>query len=154
MSTAPNFYQRLQAAQTALPALSKDAENSYLKSRYVSLPALLAAVRPALAEQSILLISSFEARDQGCFVVTSLVDLLSDGRVSSVFPVSNLEPQKVAAAGTYGLRVNLMQLLAIAAPDNDGNDPQPSWVAAPAPAPQDQLLASQGAPPARAGNWF
>ena len=105
--------------------LVKDAQNSYLNTSYLPLDTLLAAVRPALVGQSVLISSSLAVVGGGFVVVTSLTHA-GGGWRSSMFPVGEpMNPQKVAAAATYGLRVNLCQLLAVVGSDDDGQSAQP-----------------------------
>lgn len=127
----------IAAAMPAFGPLVKDAENSYLKTSYMPLDTLLDAVRPALLAQQVMITSSVQLIGPG-FVVTTLLAHSGGGWRSSSFPVGDpLNPQKVAAAATYGLRINLQQLLALVASDDDGQGssqaPQAqAWAPAPA----------------------
>jgi hypothetical protein len=121
----------IAAASANFAPLVKDAENTYLKTSYLSLENLLESVRGALLAQQVMVTSSIQLVGPGFVVVTTLAHS-SGGWRSSSFPVGDpVNPQKVAAAATYGLRINLQQLLALVASDDDGNT-----AAAVAPAPQ------------------
>jgi len=100
----------------------RDADNPYFKSKYVSLPALLALVRPILHRHQVLISSSYQLTPAGFVVSTTLTHHLTGGWRVSTFPVPDAsKPQSVGAAGTYGLRLSLLQLLAISGDDDDGN---------------------------------
>ena len=114
--------EALLRAQQNFGPLVKDANNAYLKSSYISLAALLKAVTPALTEQGILVTHCYEQRGTALAVVTTLVHVSTQTRLTSCFPVLSMDgAQKVGACGTYGQRYNLILLLNIAAADDDGN---------------------------------
>jgi hypothetical protein len=154
----------IAAAMPNFGPLLKDAENTYLKTSYLPLDTLLEDIRPALIAQGILITSAFQLVPGGFVVVTTLAHS-GGGWRSSMFPVGDpSNPQKVAAAATYGLRVNLCQLLALVGRDDDGHQaaPQPpaaqQWTAPPGqplpqqqwnqqPAPQQPPGYGQAAPP-------
>jgi hypothetical protein len=117
-----NIHQALLAASVNFGSLEKDADNPYFKSKYLSLGALLNAVRPALTDQGVIITSRYELIPQGWVVVTTLLHVLTGGTLESRFPVTDCSgSQKIGAAGTFGMRYNLLQLLGIAAADDDGN---------------------------------
>ena len=131
--------QQLDAAiATAVPnfgSLAKDGDNTYLKSSYLTLPTLLDAVRPALLAQGVIITSALLLVPGG-FVCQTTLQHQGGGWRCSQFPVGDpSNAQRVAAAATYGLRINLQQLLAVVGVDDDGQgvaSPEP-WAAAPAP---------------------
>jgi hypothetical protein len=109
------------AAFPSFGSLAKDAENTYHNKSYLSLEGLLDAVREPLMAQQVLIASSIQLVGPGFVVITTIAHS-GGGWRSSSFPVGDpLNPQKVAAAATYGLRINLQQLLALTATDDDGN---------------------------------
>jgi hypothetical protein len=138
----------IAAAIPSFAPLVKDAENDYLKTSYLSLSSLLEAVRLPLLAQQVLITSNLQLIGPG-FVVVTMLAHAGGGWRSSSFPVGDpLNPQKVAAAATYGLRINLQQLLALVATDDDGQTasapaPQP-WEAQP---PQQQYAPAHNAQP-------
>ena len=114
----------LDAAVTAAAAgfglLVKTGDNDYLKTTYLTLPALLNAVRPALQAQGVTITSCLRLVGSG-FICQTTLQHFEGGWRTSQFPVGDpSNPQKVAAAATYGLRINLQQLLAICGVDDDG----------------------------------
>jgi hypothetical protein len=111
----------IAAAFPAFGSLAKDGDNTYLKTSYLTLPALLDAVRPALMAQGVLITSALRLVPGG-FVCQTTLQHSGGGWRCSQFPVGDPgNAQKVAAAATYGLRINLQQLLAITGQDDDGN---------------------------------
>lgn len=113
----------LMGAQAQFGVILKDADNPYFKSSYVSLPGLLALVRPILRDHHVMISSSYQLVSGVGFVVsTTVTHVLSGGWRVSTFPVHDpSKPQSVGAAGTYGMRLSLLQLLAISGEDDDGN---------------------------------
>jgi hypothetical protein len=159
-----NIYTALIAAAVNFGPLEKDADNPYFKSKYLSLGALLNAVRPALSDQGVLIISGYDLLPQGWVVQTMLYHAPSDTYLSSRFPVTDTSgSQKIGSAGTFGMRYNLLQLLGVAASDDDGNSA--AGLAAPddflGPAPSGQQRAEprrmptgDGVPGAPAADWL
>jgi len=134
----------IAAAFSNFGSLAKDGDNTYLKTSYLTLPTLLDAVRPALMAQGVLITSALRLVPGG-FVCQTTLQHSGGGWRSSQFPVGDPgNAQKVAAAATYGLRINLQQLLAITGQD-DGGQPAQQF-AAPAAAPYAQAAAPQQQP--------
>ena len=116
-----DVYQAILAASAEFGPLTKDASNSYLKSHYLSLPALLKAVREPLSDQGVVITSSFVQVGAQFVIRTMLHHCSSNTSISSDFPVLSMEsPQKVGACSTYAMRYSLLHLLGIAAADDDG----------------------------------
>jgi hypothetical protein len=127
-------------------SLAKDGDNTYLKTSYLTLPTLLDAVRPALMAQGVLITSALRLVPGG-FVCQTTLQHSGGGWRYSQFPVGDPgNAQKVAAAATYGLRINLQQLLAITGQDDDGQPAQqfsaPAAYAQTAPIAQQQPWAA------------
>lgn len=139
----------LAAAGAQFGTILKDADNPYFKSSYVSLPGLLAVVRPILREQDVLISSSYQLTPSGFVVSTTLTHTLSGGWRVSTFPVPDpSKPQGVGASGTYGLRLSLLQLLAISGEDDDGNAATTGAVVSNAIPPQQWATPAAAAAPA------
>lgn len=118
-----NIYEALLHAQEGFGPIFKDANNPYFKSKYLSLPKLIEAVRPALTKHGIVIFSRYDVTEGRPYVVTTLYHASSGTFVDSTFVVADLSnPQKIGSAGTYGMRYNLTHLLGIAPDeDDDGN---------------------------------
>lgn len=145
--TATSIYQALLAASANFGSLAKQAENPYYKSKYLALPDLLAAVRAPLADSGIVITSGFKLVTGGFVVETKLHHIPTGEQISSQFPVVDCSPQKAGAAGTFGMRYNLLQLLGIAPEDDDGNSAagltDPLGFAGPAPSGQQRSMPAQ-----------
>jgi hypothetical protein len=125
-----NIYTAIMAASLSFPAMTKDGVNTYLNSKYLTLGNLLNMIREPLAEQGVIITSSFVPGNGVWMICTRLV-LVSTGEfIESNFPAPDLATQKMGGAATYGMRYNLMHLLGRAAEDDDDG------VALAAPAPQ------------------
>ena len=166
-----SLLERLAAAAPFFGDLVKDSRNDYLKSPYMSLPALLKAVKPPLLEQGVTIYSQLVVSN-GCWAVRTTLSTI-DGKeeLSSDFPVPTESAQdlprptslqKIGGAVTYGVRYNLFALLAVCPEsDDDGNSAMssaptlahalpgfPGGVQVPAawPAPGQQVQAHMPAP--------
>jgi hypothetical protein len=129
-------------SQSQFGTILRDADNPYFKSSYVSLPSLLALVRPILHANGVMISSSYQLTSAGFVVSTTLTHTTTGGWRVSTFPVPDpSKPQSVGAAGTYGLRLSLLQLLAISGEDDDGNAATTG-----APVPNTVPVAQWGAP--------
>ena len=138
--------QALAEAGAEFGTVVRDADNPYFKSKYVSLPGLLAVVRPILHRHGVLISSCYQLTAAGFVVSTTLSHYATGGWRVSTFPVPDpSKPQGVGAAGTYGLRLSLLQLLAISGEDDDGNAATTG-----APVPNTVPLAQWGVPSAAA----
>jgi hypothetical protein len=126
-----SLLERLVAAAPFFGDLVKDSKNDYLKSQYMSLPALLKAVKPPLLEQGVTIYSQLERYGDGYWVVrTTLSTIDGSEELFSDFPVPDITSlQKIGGAVTYGVRYNILALLA-ACPENDDDG---NSVATPAP---------------------
>jgi hypothetical protein len=121
-TAATGIHSALIAASVNYGSLVRDSDNPYFKSKYLSLPALLAAVRPALSELGVAISSRYALVTGGFVIETTLTHVPSGESLSSQFPVPDMtNPQKIGSAGTFAMRYNLLQLLAIAPEDDDGN---------------------------------
>jgi hypothetical protein len=117
-----NIHTAILAASVNFGPLEKDGDNPYYKSKYLTLGALLNAVRPALTDEGVVITGGFSLIPQGWVVETILYHTSSGTDLTSLFPVTDVTgSQKIGAAGTFGMRYNLLQLLGIAAADDDGN---------------------------------
>lgn len=118
-----SLLEAIAAASSGFGDLTKDSDNTYLRSKYLSLPGLLKAIKQPLLEQGVAVYSQGLFVD-GAWVVRTTLALVDSGQeVSSDYPmpdVTNL--QRIGAAFTYGVRYNLFALLAICPEaDDDGN---------------------------------
>lgn len=105
----------------------KNKENNHLKTKYADLEAYIAAVRPALANQGIVLVSrtglrSFSEQVSTVLTVTLMHEM--GGTLASevlVPPASLANPQAFGSFVQYKRRYLMAGLLNLAAEDDDGN---------------------------------
>lgn len=120
-----NIYAALARAAKNFEPVLKNRTNLHFKSKYADLDAVLAAVRPALLAEGIVIVSTVEIPERGSEnLVTRLVD--SKGSVDVVARVPLLldkqNMQGLGSAITYARRYALGMLLGIAPEeDDDGN---------------------------------
>lgn len=111
---------KLPKVMLELPDLSSDSLNPHYRTKYVSLNAMVSAIRPVLVKHDIALLQPVE----GDRVVTRLVDAEDGDSIESWLPLPPeiVDPQKIGGIITYYRRYTLAALLAIAVDvDDDGN---------------------------------
>lgn len=123
MQSGVNLVAKLLAVKGHFRPLVKDAQNTYTNSSYASLNSIIDAVEGALCSFGLLTYTCIEYdRDLGRPIArTYLVNVEMEESLSSSFPISDPNPQKIAAAVTYARRINLMAMLNLKAEDDDGN---------------------------------
>lgn len=111
-------------AKKKFKPLVKNKVNPYFKSRYADLEAVHDAVDDALMENGLSVTQpmGFDENDHFC-IATELTHAPSGEVKVSRWPLpGGAEPQKLAAAVTYGRRVTLCALLGIPAEDDDDGE--------------------------------
>lgn len=99
-------------------------ENAFLKAKYVTLDALLQAVRPILAKNGISFLQIPETYDGNVTVTTRLLHESGEWIEAEPFtlPLVKKDPQGVGSVVTYGRRYSLSSILGVAwEEDDDGN---------------------------------
>jgi len=140
----------------ALCGVGTDAENSYLKTGFLSLPGLYAALSEPLAQNNLALSTTVAfSAEAGMFVVRTTLSSLETGESDhSDFPISSITKRDdIGSSLTYGTRYNSFALLTFS-PDSDGGSSTgqsssggQSW-SAPAAAAQPWSAPAPAAPPA------
>ena len=126
MTDKPTIYQRLAAAQAAMPALKKGAINPFTKSKYVDLKSLINTVKPVLNKHGLFLRQEVSGGDDGTVTIKTTLftpegESLSTEPLKIPFAGQNLA-QAMGAAITYARRYSLMALLGLVGDDDtDGN---------------------------------
>lgn len=113
------FTQRLILAQESIGTISRDRENPRFGSRYATLDALLAAVKPALHAQGLALTQLINATPTGDLVVTRITDGTEEVLAATPICSDRSLPQAFGSAVTYARRYALAALLAISTDDDD-----------------------------------
>jgi hypothetical protein len=152
-----DVFAAVLAASASFGSLQRDSANPYFKSHYLSLPALLKAVREPLSDQGVIITSGFAQVGPGFVVLTTLRHIPTGSAISSSFPVTDLSnPQKIGSSGTYGLRYNLLHLLGIAPEDDDGATvaANPNQYMGPDPRGIERTAPQQVPYPSQPDNWL
>lgn len=112
------------AFQKKIKDPTKDADNPFMKSKYVPFDGLVAAVRPVLNECGL----TFTQDATSCGGVVSVTTTLlhESGEFLQAMPLeltpTKNDPQGIGSAITYGKRYSLQALLGVAwEDDDDGN---------------------------------
>lgn len=108
-------------AQTHLKNPKKEVVNTYFKTNYADLAAVIDACRLALAEQSIACVQLAVCRGERAGCVTRLIHKSGQWIQSTLLlrPKQD-DPQAAGSAITYARRYALMAMLCIAGDDDDG----------------------------------
>jgi hypothetical protein len=112
----------LVAAQEELKAVAKDASNPHFNSKFASLNAIIAEVRPVLAKHGLASVQGAldDAATAGLSVETMLIHSSGEWISGGVhLPLQKADPQGAGAAMTYGRRFGLSALLSLATEDDD-----------------------------------
>jgi len=113
-----NLYKKLFEIQGL--AVKKDSKNPFYKSEYMSVDAIVDALKPLLIKHKLLVVHYVLNKE----LVTEVIDIEADDcKMLSSFPlVETNDPQKYGSAVTYCKRYNLGALFNITTDvDNDGN---------------------------------
>jgi hypothetical protein len=125
-----NIYAALARAAKHFEPVLKNRTNPHFKSKYADLDAVLAAVRPALLEEDISIVSSVVTSDSGTqSLMTRLVHATGSECVVAHVPLllDKQTMQGLGSAITYARRYALGMLLGIAPEeDDDGNSATPA----------------------------
>lgn len=131
------IHTRLAEVRKAIGALTKTdtADVGKFSYSYLSLDALLAAVRPAMDTAGIYDVQRFEATSDGLWLVTELTDG-ADTIVSHYpLPAKAGDDQVRGSAISYGRRYSLLTMLGLPTTDDDGAATHRRAQPAPAPEP-------------------
>jgi hypothetical protein len=113
----------LVKAQSAMSGAKKDANNPFFKSKYADLPSVMAAIRPALADNGLGFVQVCHDADNAAKVETIIIhesgESLSCGTIS--VPVSKNDAQAYGSAITYAKRYSLQAAFGVPSVDDDGN---------------------------------
>lgn len=114
----------LISAQSAFPALVKDATNPHFRSKYADLATVVETTRAPLAKAGLTVVQTTEFRDDGATVLLTTLLHTSGQFITSTYPLVPVknDPQGMGSALTYARRYGLMAIVGIAPEDDDGND--------------------------------
>lgn len=129
-------------AKKKFKPLVKDKANPFFKSKYADLGQVYSSVEPALNEHGFVILQPTLRWDCGVQYIHTLIQHVSGDKFDSTYDLpQGLDPQKMAAAVTYGKRVALCALLGIASQDedDDGESAMDRQHKPPPPAPKKEI---------------
>lgn len=120
--TIGEITKALITAHSEMKEVERNSVNPFTKSEYADLEAVLAVVRPILAENKLALMQSPTYRDGVVYVTSRLLhesgEWMEDDASAGALPA---DPQKAGAAITYLRRYAAMAICGIAPKDDDAN---------------------------------
>ncbi len=124
--TITEIAKALAAASTGLKNVAEDSVNPHFRSGYASLGAIIAGVRPVLAEHGLSIIQSPEVAGN---IVTCETTLIHESGEwisgTTALAAKSDQAQPIGSAITYARRYGLSALLCISSEaDDDGNHAQ------------------------------
>lgn len=113
----------LLKAQKAITFAAKDTDNSFFKSKYADLPAVIDAIKPALNDNGIMFIQTNSPSDAGFLCLTTRLMHESGEWIEDTasIPLPKNDPQGYGSAATYGRRYALAAITGLYQDDDDGN---------------------------------
>lgn len=118
-----NLYAKLLKVQAEIKPIEKDSQNPHFKNFYFDISGLLAAVKPILTKNGIVLVQPVMVDELGQKLTTILTDVDSGEMMVSEMRLPELtDPQKLGAVISYYRRYALTSLLALEGEDTDAND--------------------------------
>ncbi len=120
---AATLHSAMARAFPKIEGASKDSNNPHFKSKYADLASVIAAIKPALAEQGLWFGQVTHLADGGVCVETQLHhesgESISFGQL--FMPANKSDAQGFGSALTYAKRYSLMTAFGVPAEDDDGN---------------------------------
>jgi hypothetical protein len=117
------IYQKLLEVQKEIAPIKKTEKNPFFGSLYFDVNGILAALKPILNKQGLVLTQGISIVDGKNVLATAVIDPDDEKHVmhSSILLPENLDPQKMGSAITYYRRYALQSLFALEAADDDAN---------------------------------
>jgi hypothetical protein len=118
----------LIAALNAIPSVAKDKSNPHFKSRYATLDAINALIKPILAKHKLAYMQDVWTVNDGIAIKTKLLHESGEVIESSIaiFPCAQKTVQSFGSTITYARRYQLSAFLGLTADeDDDGNAAAP-----------------------------
>ncbi|HMO76748.1 MAG TPA: ERF family protein [Sphingopyxis sp.] len=111
------------AAFAEIEGAVKDAKNPHFKSKYADLPAVIAAIKPALVKHGLAFTQPCEPSSEGVTVRTILHHASGEALdLGSLFvPANKRDAQGFGSALTYARRYALVSAFGVPTEDDDGN---------------------------------
>ena len=111
------------AAFAEIEGAVKDAKNPHFKSKYADLPAIIAAIKPALIRHGLAFTQPCQPSEEGVTVSTVLHHSSGEAMdLGSLFvPANKKDAQGFGSALTYARRYALVSAFGVPTEDDDGN---------------------------------
>lgn len=114
-----NLMQKIIEAEKKFPAIEKDANNPFAKSKYISLEEIVGKIKPPLLDQGVIFIQNFTVAEGGMTIDTTLTDGTESVVFTATIPLPEMKgvsiTQMAGAAITYGKRYHLLSIFGLAA---------------------------------------
>src|SRR3990167_5458673 len=127
-----NLYKKLLNVQKEVGAITKDSTNPFFKSQYFDINGLLAALKPILNEEGLVVLQPLTEVNGKLALETLVIDEESGEQIRSITVLpENPDPQKMGSAITYFRRYALQSFFLLQAQDDDANSTKEVKVAKP-----------------------
>lgn len=143
----PAFAASFVAALTEIRNAKKDADNTFHKSRYSTLAAVLESTKEALSKHGLAVMQNPGAIDANGNLELNTVIIHSSGEWycnTSQIPLKDKTPQGYGSALTYGRRYALMSMLGISAVEDDDDGERAQGREKPEPPPALDVVWNEG----------
>lgn len=122
-----SIYSKLLEVQKEVAPIKKTEDNPFFKSKYFDVNAILAALKPILSKNGLVLTQGIEVELGNNILSTTVTEAESGEGIKSRVRLPDLaDPQKFGSAVTYYRRYALQSLFALEAEDDDGNNAKES----------------------------
>ena len=116
-----NLYKKLLAVQQSVKAIEKDSVNPHFKNSYFDINTLLAALKPILSANGLIVLQPVMVVDGTNVLQTHVIDAESgESLTSSITLPSTEKAQELGSALTYYRRYSLQAMFLLEAEDDDG----------------------------------
>lgn len=115
------FHKDLVTALNAIPSVAKDKSNPHFKSKYATLDAINAVIKPILAKNKLAYHQDVWTVDGGICIRTKLIHESGEFLESAIaiFPAAQKTVQAYGSAITYARRYQLSAFLGLTADEDD-----------------------------------
>lgn len=122
METSKTIYQKFLKVQEEVGAIKKTEKNPFFNSKYFDVNGILAALKPVLTKNGLVLIQPLRYEGNNLLLETRLIDSFDGQEISATTILPALiDSQKQGSAITYFRRYALQSFFALEAEDDDAN---------------------------------
>jgi hypothetical protein len=139
-----NINKALVDFHSKLKPISKDAQNPFFKSDYLTLSGILDEVRPLLASCGLALMQPIKVEGERNILVTRIIHESGDEYVSEMILPQLQDAQKFGSLITYYKRYQLQAMLGVSTSDEDDDGNHATDKQSAKPAPQGSQHQGQG----------